>query len=109
MDDRKPSAVENMRLHLACIGTSIRAAQVLEDPLVTAVAVEDLCWRVAEDDWMSRRPHAWQRRKMRRWHAEHEALCRQRDQLRRIAQRCGIVGAWTSPPATWQAGPDARR
>lgn len=105
MDDRRSRAVRNLRLHLASIGTSIQASKVLDDPLLTALAVEDVCWRIAEDDWTARRPHPWQRRKMRRWHAEHEALCQQRDQLRSIAQRCGIVGVWTSPSAMWHAGP----
>lgn len=109
MDDHKPRAVRSLRLHLASIGTSIPAAQVLDDPLLTALAVEDMCWRIAEDDWTARRPRRWQRRKLRRWYAEHDALRRQRDQLRALAGRCGIVGVWTTPSATWHAGPDARR
>jgi hypothetical protein len=53
--------------------------------------VEDTCWRIAEDDWITRQPRGRQRRRLRRWEAEHTQLHRQRKEIRALARRCGLL------------------
>ena len=74
------------RLYLFAVGTSVRLSDVLDDSLVAAIAVEDACWTIAQPDWVERRP----RRKLAAWQAERDDLYDQREQIRSIAQACGL-------------------
>lgn len=78
------------RLYLFAVGTSVRLSDVLDDSLVAAIAVEDACWTIAQQDWVARRPRRWQRRKLAAWQAERDDLYDQREQIRSIAQACGL-------------------
>ena len=79
------------RLYLHTVGISVTVADVLDDSLVSAVAVEDACWTIAYRDWLARRPRRWQRRKMATWQAEHDSLFERRSAVRSIARTCGLL------------------
>ena len=72
-------------LHLESAGTDIAARFVTESSAVAALAVEDLCWQAATDDWKRRRPHRWRPRARAEWLAEGELLATEADQLRELA------------------------
>ena len=72
------------RMYLPSIHTSISAEDILRDTLSATLVVEDICWCVAHDDWISRQPHRWRRRKRSDWDKEHEALQQQRAQIKSL-------------------------
>ena len=79
------------RIYLPSVRASVRIDGLLGDEELRALVVEDLCWVAAQHDWFARRPHSWQRVRLARWQAEGRLLDEQRDQLRRLARRCGIL------------------
>jgi hypothetical protein len=70
---------------LESTGTDVAARFLAESPSVVALAVEDLCWQAATDDWKRRRPHRWQSRAREDWLAEGESLAAKADRLRELA------------------------
>lgn len=86
-----PTGVTGRRLYLRSLRASVRVRDVLDDPLVAVIVVEDSCWRFAEQDWLAREPRRWHWRKKRRWEREYPALCEQRDRIRALARRCGLA------------------
>lgn len=78
-------------VRLRTAGTAVRGDYVLQDPVLAALAVEDLCWEIARSDWAAREPRRWQPRRRARWHAEDEELWARRAQLRRTARLCGLA------------------
>jgi hypothetical protein len=72
-------------LHLECTGTDIAPRFLAESPSVATLAVEDLCWQAAIDDWKRRRPHRWRSRARADWEAEGKLLSAEADRLRELA------------------------
>lgn len=72
-------------LHLESTGTDVAARYLAESPSVAALAVEDLCWQAASEDWLRRRPHRWRSRARAEWLAEGELLAAKADRLRVLA------------------------
>ena len=93
MDLNQPKRAARIRLYLPSICVSVRGDQVLEDPVLAAVVVEDMCWGIARDAWLARKPRPWRRRKVARWSAEHEALHEQRERIKCFAQECGLLAS----------------
>jgi hypothetical protein len=89
--DNSRNGTGAMRIYLPSVNMSVRAGNVLDDPMLAALVVEDTCWHIAEDDWITRQPRGWQRRRIRRWEAEHAQLHRQRNEIRALARRCGLL------------------
>lgn len=87
-DDRSCDAVPWLRLRAA--GTCLRSADVLADPALAELLVDDLCWDIAMWDWSERKPRRWQCRRLARWRREQEALWQQRGRLREQTQRRGL-------------------
>jgi hypothetical protein len=83
--------VDGLRLYLDSVPASVPAGDVLDDPMLAAPVVEDTCSRIAHAGWFARRPRRRQYRRMRRWQAERMVLREQRDQVRALARRCGLV------------------
>ncbi len=63
-------------------GRPISAVECLENPIASMIAVEELCWRFARDEWRGRRPSPFRLRRWRAWRAEGRSL---RAKQRRIA------------------------
>lgn len=78
-------------IHLPTLGISLSATDLLGDAFASALAADDLCWRIARDDWMSRRPPRWRWRRWAAWRAEFEQLRTERDAIRAAGRRCGLV------------------
>ena len=91
MGAKRPNSAARIRVYLPSICASVSGDEVLDDAVLAALVVEDMCWSIARDDWISREPRWWQRRKLARWEAEHEELCNQRDGIRCLARRCGVL------------------
>ncbi|HEX5401618.1 MAG TPA: hypothetical protein VFX16_04870 [Pseudonocardiaceae bacterium] len=60
-------------LQLQALGMTVAADLDLLTPTMRVVVVEDLCWALAREAWLARRP-AWWRRAARRAWAEEEAV-----------------------------------
>lgn len=93
MEKNRPNSPARVRLYLPSVHASITGEDVLNDSMLAALAVEDICWSVARDDWISRQPSRWHWRKLRRWQAEYQALCKERDEIRIRAGHCGLPGS----------------
>ena len=57
-------------LHLESIGSNVAGRFLTESPSMMVLAVEDLCWQAATEDWKHRRPHWWRVRARAAWVAE---------------------------------------
>lgn len=72
-------------LHLESAGTDIAARYLTESPAVATLAVEDLCWQAATQDWKHRRPHRWRSQARADWLAEGRLLAAKADRLQEMA------------------------
>jgi hypothetical protein len=80
-------------LYLRSLGHCVPVAE-MDRPEVAAVVIEDLCWQIALDDWVTRRPHGWRRQHARAaWRMDGERLLAERD---RMAMMACEVGMWAS-------------
>jgi hypothetical protein len=78
-------------VYLRSSGIEIHDTDLRADHLLQAVLVEDACWALAVDDWASRRPRTWRRRRMRSWYVEHGALATDRRRIQHLAGYCGAL------------------
>jgi len=83
--DRQHAARPVWNLHLESAGTNVPARFLTESPMLTVLAVEDLCWQAATEDWKHRRPHRWRRQAREAWLAEGAQLEAKADRLRQMA------------------------
>lgn len=72
---------ESWNLHFESAGTAVPAGLVKDSPTLLVAAVEDVCWRVATDGWMARRPRRWRRHAYAAWRAQSEWLEQKRQRL----------------------------
>ncbi len=91
MKRHRSNSPARMNLYLPSVRLSVSGEDVLDDPVLAALVVEDTCWCIARDDWLARHPHRWRRRKVDRHQAEHQQLCDQRDEVRSLARHCGLL------------------
>lgn len=92
VDASVPASDVRARLYLFAVGTSVIMSDVLADRVLSAIVVEDTCWTIEQQDWVSRRPHRWQRRKTAAWESEHDELYARRTLIRSFARSCGVIG-----------------
>lgn len=78
---RADTPEEDWNLHFESARTAIPAGLVKDSPTLLVAAVEDVCWRVATDGWIARRPHRWRRRAYAAWRAQSEWLEQKRQRL----------------------------
>jgi hypothetical protein len=71
-------------VRLQSAGTSLPVG-FLDSPSVAMLAVEDLCWEAALEDWRHRRPSRWRLRARVVWEAEGARLGAKADRLRDLA------------------------
>jgi hypothetical protein len=69
----------------------VNGVDVVSDPLVSMLLVEDACWSAMSDDWLRRRPPRLHRASFRRWRAEGAALHAERTRLRAVAMTIGVT------------------
>lgn len=91
MDRSTPRRSARIRIYLPSICTSISGDDFLNDPLSAALVVEDICWAIAQDDWISREPRHRRRRERIRWNKEYQALQQQLAEIKSLARRCGVL------------------
>lgn len=72
-------------LHLESVGSNVAGRFLTESPSAMVLAVEDLCWQAATEDWKHRRPHWWQLRARTAWQAEGAQLDAKAARLRQLA------------------------
>lgn len=77
----RAAAEQGWNLRFESAGTSVPAALVQDSPTLLVAAVEDLCWRVATEGWLARRPHRWHRRAYCAWRAQAQWLDQKRLRL----------------------------
>jgi hypothetical protein len=77
-----------------CVASVDHCVPIVEfdRPEVAAVVVEDLCWRIALEDWQARRPPWWHRRARAAWRRVGESVQAERDRVALMARAAGI---WT--------------
>ena len=74
-------------LEVACAHRTVPVEAALELPDVMLVIVEDACTRLTEQAWLERRPLVWDRRSVRRWHAEASQLRRKQERVQALAEQ----------------------
>jgi len=67
-------------------GTRIPSSVVANSPTLLMAAVEEVCWRVAMDDWLAARPRRWRRRAYAAWAARLADLEEKRERLRILVE-----------------------
>lgn len=72
-------------LRLESVGSNVASRFLTESPSVVVLAVEDLCWQAATEDWRHRRPHWWRRKSLAAWRAEGARLDAKAARLRELA------------------------
>ncbi len=85
----RANGAAEQRLRLRAMNVSLRAEEVLTDPALTALAIDDLCWEIALWQWTLESPHRWQWRRTSRWRADESELWQER---RRIRDRARLMG-----------------
>lgn len=91
MDASRRGNATTFVIYLHCAGTALRAVDVVADPRLASLAVEDLCWVLTREAWFQREPRPWQRRRLRVWRADGAWLGGRRAQLREFARGCGVA------------------
>jgi hypothetical protein len=79
-------------LFLSTLDTYVPHTAVLDDRLLLTLLVDDCCWRIAKEDWLSHRPQRWQCREVADWIDEHAALAHEAQRIRTLAQYSALVG-----------------
>ncbi len=77
----RAAAERGWNLRFESAGTSVPAALVQDSPTLLVAAVEDVCWRVATEGWLARRPHRWHRHAYSAWRAQAQWLDQKRSRL----------------------------
>jgi hypothetical protein len=72
-------------LRLESVGSNVAGRFLTESPSMVVLAVEDLCWEAATEDWKHRRPHWWRRGALATWRAEGARLDAKAARLRALA------------------------
>ncbi len=72
-------------LRFDSLGTHIPATVVADSPTLLVVAIEDVCWRLAMDNWRAQRPPRWHRTAHRAWQARYQQLDDKRERLQALA------------------------
>lgn len=80
-------SIQDARVYLHCVRSTVRLVAVLESPALMAAVVEDTCLRLAVQDWHGRLPSRRHRRALTRWHAEGAFLCRQAQRLAAVEEQ----------------------
>jgi hypothetical protein len=66
--------------------------ELLDNPDLTRLLVEDACWTFAVSDWSARRPRPWHVRARREARIEYHELRNERARIARLARSCGVYG-----------------
>lgn len=82
---RRAGTPEECGLEIQTLGQSVAADLDLLTPTMRVVVIEDLCWAMAREAWLARRPGWWRFPARRAWAAEEAALDAKRDRLRDMA------------------------
>jgi hypothetical protein len=72
-------------MHLKSAGTNLPVGFLEDSPSALVLAVEDVCWEAAVEDWEHRRPSRWRFQARAAWEAEGAVLVAKADHLRRLA------------------------
>jgi hypothetical protein len=72
-------------LRLESVGTNLPVGLLDASPSAAVLAVEDVCWEAAVEDWKRRRPPRWRIRSRAAWEAEGASLAAKADHLRNLA------------------------
>jgi hypothetical protein len=80
-----PAGPEVWNLRLESVGSNLPVGLLDGSPSVAVLAVEDLCWEAAVEDWKRRRPPRWRIRSRAAWEAEGAWLAARSDHLKRLA------------------------
>jgi hypothetical protein len=86
----EPERAAHMTFHLRSIHARVRSGDVLANPLVIELMVDDTCWCAAMADWQSRRPRRWQPLRWKTWNAELIVLRREQLRIQDRAARLGL-------------------
>jgi len=70
---------------LASVGTNLPVGLLEDSPSALVLAVEDMCWEAAVEDWKHRRPPRRRFQARAAWEAEGAELAAKADHLRRVA------------------------
>lgn len=61
------------------------------DGSIRAIASEDCCWRMAQEQLEARRPRWWSIRDKRSWRADRRVLDAHRERIRQMARDYGLI------------------
>jgi hypothetical protein len=78
-------------LRFESVGMRIPASLVANSPTLLVVAVEDVCWQVARDDWRAGEPSRWHRRAHAAWQEQYQQLEAKRDRLRDLVEEALVA------------------
>lgn len=90
MDASRRADPTRIVFRLNAISGCVRANQVLDDPRLSRLVVEDSCWALAREDWHIRRPPWWHVRRTRAWRREGFQLMEERETIAAAARRYGF-------------------
>lgn len=76
-------------LFLSSTGCFVGVEEALADGCLASAVIDDLLWRIALEQWHSRRPESrwWSSR--RRWLQEYDELCAERTRITAVARFYG--------------------
>jgi hypothetical protein len=81
--ERQPTNA--LGLKIQTLGRTVPADLDLLTPTMQVVVIEDLCWALERDAWLSRRPPWWRFAGRRAWAAQEAALDAKQERLRDMA------------------------
>ena len=90
MDTSQPRHTDHLSFDLHAVAATVACDEILDDPRLARLIVEDACWDLALTSWSYREPTGVHWLAKRRWYTEGKALFDERDRIAFLARRCGL-------------------
>lgn len=91
MDTSQPRDTAHLTFDLHAVAATVTSEDILAEPRLARLIVDDACWDLAMTSWSFREPPGVHWIAKRRWYAEGKSLFDERDRIAFLARRCGLM------------------
>ena len=76
--------------YLQSVGATVSSSEILAEPMLEAVIVEDALWSQAMMSWRADQPSMLRRRRLAAWRSQHQHLLVERHKIEQLALLCRV-------------------